>query len=99
MAWSIVINNLQDYQGFPQDVIETFLAGHVAYPFDAQLALIAAKEAGLASATLAGARTPNPYGGDEVVDIAVHGFAEHKDLAEFMKAVVVQPESHDNPQS
>lgn len=95
MAWSVIVHDLQNYKNFSESIIETLVATNPAYPFDAQLALIVAKEAGLASATLAGSRTPNPYGGDEVVDIAVHGFAQHRDLADFMKAVVVQPEVKD----
>lgn len=95
MAWSVIVENLQDYPGFSEQIIETLVTAHVSYPFDADLALKLAKDAGLASATLAGGRTPNPYGGDEVVDISIHGFASSRGLVDLMKLIVVQPEDRD----
>lgn len=92
MSWAIVIENLADYAGFDEAVVAKLLTSHIAYPFDAQIALKMAREAGLSSATLAGGRTPNPYGGDEICDISVHGFVEAKDFVNTMKHIVVLPE-------
>jgi hypothetical protein len=92
MSWAIVIENLPEYPGFTEEIVAKMLSSHIAYPFDAQIALKMAREAKLSSATLAGGRTPNPYGGDEIIDISVHGFAEARDFVNTMRHIVVLPE-------
>src|SRR5713226_9108420 len=73
MSWSVTINNIPEYKGFDSDVIERMLTQHIAYPGDMQLALNLARQVGLKSCVLTGMHTPNPYGGDEVVDISIRG--------------------------
>jgi hypothetical protein len=85
MSWSITINNLPDYAGFTTDVIEQMLTQHMAYPADMALALEVARKAGLASASLSGGRTPNPYGDDEVVIITVTGMGAAQDFESAMR--------------
>ena len=96
MSWSITINNLKEYEGFPHDVIEQMITQHLAYGADMNLALKAAKAMSLSSCTLSGGRTPNPYGDDETVVITITGFSKAKDFVSLMRDIVVQP--GDRPQ-
>ena len=61
---------------------------HIKYPQDMSLALEIAKRAGFKSAVLTGARTPNPYGGDEVIDISVRGTVVATDFNTMMKEIL-----------
>jgi hypothetical protein len=92
MSWSITVNNLPEYEDFPLDIMERMLTQHVAYPMDMRIALQAAKRAGLMSATLAGARTPNPYGPNEVVTITITGHSVARDFFTEMTKLVTQAE-------
>lgn len=88
MSWSVTINNLKEYEGFPQEMIETMITQHLAYAADMNLALKAAKAMDLNSCTLAGGRTPNPYGEDETVVITITGFSKARDFVTMMKDIV-----------
>jgi hypothetical protein len=91
MSWAVIVQNIPDFESFDQQTTQKLLSSHIMYPFDAELALILAKKAGLKSATLAGSRTPNPYGPDEVCDISIHGFVNATDFISTMTAIVTQP--------
>jgi hypothetical protein len=67
---------------------EHFVSQHASYPRDAAEALALAKAIGLRSATLTGMRTPNPYGGDEIVDISVRGTPLYQDFLSEMREVI-----------
>jgi hypothetical protein len=88
MSWSITVNNVQSYDQFPDNIIEQMLTQHIAYPGDMMKALKLAKDCGFSSAVLTGMRTPNPYGGDEVVDISVRGMLEATDFQSEMKKIL-----------
>jgi hypothetical protein len=88
VSWSVTVNGLQDYEKFTLETEEVFASLHPSYPRDARLALQMAKAAGLKSAMLAGGRTPNPYGGDEVVLISISGFPAHSDFLSEMREVI-----------
>lgn len=99
MSWSITINNLPDYSGFDEFTIEKMVTQHILYPFDMQLALDAAKKAGLKSAVLGGGRTISPYTGEEVVTITITGMSDSTDFNAAMKRIVVQSEGPGNERS
>lgn len=88
MSWSVTVNNLQEYEGFPLETQEHFASLHESYPRDADDALKLARTLGLRSATLSGGRTPNPYGGDEIVDVSVRGTPLYKDFLLEMRELV-----------
>lgn len=90
MSWSITVNNIQDFEGFDLDTQEYFASQHASYPRDANDALILARMLGLRSATLCGARTPNPYGGDEIVDVSVRGTPIYQDFLAEMQEIIGQ---------
>lgn len=71
---------------------------HIRYPQDMSLALKLAKRAGLKTAVLTGCRTPNPYGGDEVIDISVRGMVMATDFQSVMKEIIkyADPEAGGN---
>lgn len=85
MSWSITVLDVQHYEGFTHDIVEQMLTQHPQYPADMALALEVAKKAGLASASLSGGRTPNPYGDDETVVITVTGMATQLDFDAAMR--------------
>lgn len=89
MSWSVTINNLKDFKHFPQKVIEDMMTQHIQYPKDMYIALELAKKSNLSSCVLTGMRTPNPYGGDEVVDISVRGHVEALDFQQEMKRILL----------
>lgn len=95
MSWAITINNLPEYAGFPEAIIEKMLTHHMLYPFDMNLALEAAKKAGLKSATLGGGRTISPYTGEEIVTITITGLSEATDFNAVMKRIVVQDDQQE----
>jgi hypothetical protein len=88
MSWSVTINNLPEFKGFDADLVEKMMTQHIAYPGDMLLALEVARKAHLKSAVLTGMRQPNPYGGDEVIDISVKGMAEAIDFQSEMKRIL-----------
>lgn len=88
MSWSITVNNLQEYEDFPLETQEFFASLHPSYPRDATNALAVAKLCGLRSATLSGGRTPNPYGGDEIVDVSIRGTPIYIDFLSEMREII-----------
>lgn len=88
MSWSVTVNNLQEYERFPLDIQEQLASQHDQYPRDADAALILAKMTGLRSATLCGGRTPNPYGGDDIVDISIRGTSLYQDFLSEMREII-----------
>lgn len=90
MSWSITVNNIPEFEGFDLDTQEYFASQHASYPRDANDALIVARMLGLKSATLCGARTPNPYGGDEIVDVSVRGTPIYQDFLGEMQEIIRQ---------
>jgi hypothetical protein len=85
MSWSVTIQNVQEYEGFSHEIVEQMLTQHPQYPRDMALALSLAREAGLASASLSGGRTPNPYGDDETVNISIVGMEKALDFDAAMR--------------
>lgn len=98
MSWSITFNYLDNTSQIPADVVEGMMTQHIKYPHDMELALNLAKKAGLKSAVITGFRTPNPYGGDEVIDISVRGMVIATDFQAEMKAIIgyADPETGGN---
>lgn len=88
MSWSVTVNDIENYEGFPLELEEFFASQHPAYPRDAMMALGLARATGLQSATLSGCRTPNPYGGDEIADISVRGTPVYKDFLHEMREII-----------
>lgn len=88
MSWSIVVHDLPEFEGFEFETEEYFASHNASYPRDAQVALEMARKAGLKSATLSGGRTPNPYGGDEIVDISVRGTPRYKNFLSEMREII-----------
>lgn len=88
MSWSITVDNLQSYPGFPVDIQEGFASQHPSYPRDADEALVMAKLLGLTSATLCGGRTPNPYTGEDIVDVSVRGTPATSDFLSEMRGIL-----------
>lgn len=88
MSWSVTINDVPGTERFDLDLQEHFASLHPAYPRDMDAALAFAKAVGLKSATLTGMRTPNPYGGDEIVDISVRGFPTSNDFIAEMREII-----------
>lgn len=88
MSWSVTVNNIQDFEGFDLDTLEFFASQHASYPRDAMYALTIAHMLGLKSATLSGGRTPNPYGGDEIVDVSVRGTPLYQDFLSEMREII-----------
>jgi hypothetical protein len=82
------VNNIPEYPGFPLETQEFFASLHAAYARDAEFALALAKAIGLKSGTLSGMRTPNPYGGDEIVDVSVRGTPIYKDFLLEMSEII-----------
>ena len=95
MSWSIIIQDLESYAGLDAATIETLTGSHPLYPGDAQIALALARLSELKSWSLSGGRTSNPYGGDDIVDISIHGFTRQRDYVATMKHVVVMPQGRD----
>lgn len=90
MSWSITVNNLQQNWQlvWRQDIIEQFISQHPSHALDLEIAVKAAKELGLNSATLAGGRTSNPYGNDEVVTLTITGLMEAQDFNATMLRIL-----------
>lgn len=88
MSWSVTVNDIDSYQDFPLELQEFFVSQHPSYPRDATTALAMAKLLGLKSATLTGMRTPNPYGGDEIVDVSVRGTPLYQDFLHEMREII-----------
>jgi hypothetical protein len=88
MSWSVTFNDLDNTSQIPPETVEWMMTQHIKYPHDMELALNLAKKAGLKSAVITGARTPNPYGGDEVVDISVRGMVIATDFQSVMKEIL-----------
>jgi hypothetical protein len=88
MSWSVTVNDIPAYEDFPLELQEFFASQHPSYPRDAYMALTIAKVLGLRSATLTGMRTPNPYGGDEIVDVSVRGTPLYKDFLLEMREII-----------
>lgn len=88
MSWSFTINDLQPDSAIPVETVEYMMTQHIAYVNDMTLALEMGKRAGLKSATFTGCRTPNPYGGDEVVDISVRGHVNATDFNAEIKRIL-----------
>ena len=86
--WNVTVNDLQSFEKFTLDTEEQFANQNAAYPRDAAQALALARAVGLKSATLSGGRTPNPYGGDEVVVISVSGSPAHADFLSEMRGII-----------
>jgi hypothetical protein len=97
MSWSITFHGLNDDTEIPEKVVNEFQQLHAFYPDDMLLALEMAKRSGLSSATCAGGRTPNPYGGDEIVLITVTGMANSPRFNDEMRRVVTKPEEGIGP--
>lgn len=92
MSWNIVVNDVPEYLEFPLETEEFFTSLHPSYARDAMYALTIAKLLGLKSASLSGCRTPNPYGGDEIVDVSIRGTPIYKDfLAEMREIIAAGP--------
>lgn len=87
--WSVTIHGLEFYT-FEEETLQAFYE-HPEYQHDANIALEMAKRAGLKSATLTGMRAPNPYGGDEVVDISIRGMAKAPDFQAAMSEIIKEP--------
>ena len=96
MSWCVTVNDVQERDELPLDKQEFFASQHASYPRDAAVALALAKAAGLRSATLSGARTPNPYGGDEIVDISVRGTPVYTDFLREMRELVTSGPGEDS---
>lgn len=92
MSWSVIVQDVQSFERFDEPTTQKLVSSHIMYPFDANQALIAAKQAGLKSATLSGSRTPNPYGSDEVCTISIVGFVNAVDFITTMQELVVRPD-------
>lgn len=95
MSWSVTVNNLReiDTLNLPEVTYNFIASQHAEYISDLGRAFDMAKAMGLASATLTGFRTPNPYGGPEVIDISVRGFAEAPDFnAEVKRIIAMGPD-------
>lgn len=90
MSWSITVNNIPEFEGFDLELQEMFSSQHPSYARDANDALLLARMIGLKSATLCGARTPNPYGGDEIVDVSVRGTPIYQDFLLEMREIIAQ---------
>jgi hypothetical protein len=102
MSWSVTVDNLQDIRELPEAVYDKLSKDNPLYLTDATGAFRLAKDAGLVSVTLAGGRTPNPYGGAEVVVISITGFdsdkigrAVPKDFMQKMRETVMAPDEDD----
>ena len=80
MSWSVTVNDIgkMTYQ-LPESVMAQISRDNPLYEQDASLAFALAKAAELSSATLAGGRTPSPYGGPDTVVFSVVGFASTPD--------------------
>lgn len=90
MSWSVTVEGVQDIQDLPHTILAKIGEDNARYEADAVWAFHLAKNAGLVSATLAGARTPSMYGGPDTVIISVHGFDSHR------VAHAVEKKSHDD---
>lgn len=88
MSWSFTVNGNIDTFTLPVDLIEYMLTQHVEYASDMGYALDLAKRIGLKSATCTGYRTPNPYGGPEVVQISVMGAKEPVDFNDLIRSLI-----------
>lgn len=88
--WSVTVHNMGPDSMLEDETLASFYE-HPEYKHDATIALEMAKRAGLKSANLTGMRAPNPYGGDEVVDISIRGMASAPDFANEMGTLVREP--------
>lgn len=88
MSWSATVQNVQEYEKLDPETEEYFSSQHAAYPRDFASALQLAKSIGLKSATLSGGRTPNPYGGDEIIDVSVRGTPVYNDFLLEMREII-----------
>jgi hypothetical protein len=73
-TWSITINDLDEITELPANVYDKACGEDADLQGDALGAFVTAKERGLVSATIAGGRTPSPYGGPDTVTISIVGF-------------------------
>lgn len=91
MSWSITINDLPSFEGYTEDQEKFFAEQHHLYAQDAGLALEVAQQSNLASCTLSGGRTPDPYHvGDEHVAISIVGFKQSPDFIGSMRNIINQ---------
>lgn len=90
MSWSITVNDLlaNAEEVWRQDIIEQFISQNPEYAVDLGAALGAARQIGLASATLSGGRTPTPGSDDEVVVISITGMVTAKDFNSAMQRIL-----------
>jgi hypothetical protein len=89
MGWSITINDLAKFEGFTEEQEKFFEEQHPMYGQDSALALELAKQSELASCTLSGGRTPDPYRPDnEHIIITVIGFNRVTDFVGGMKDII-----------
>jgi hypothetical protein len=99
MSWSFTVNGSVQEFVLPVALVERMATVHIMYPYDMQLALGMAKNAGLKSATCTGIRTPNPYGGAEVIDISVRGTVDAVDFNEMIKSLIASGPEEGSPGS
>lgn len=79
MSWAITINDIDQIDDLPEEYYLRAAKDNPAYDADARLAFRTAKEAGLVSAAISGARTPSMYGGPDSVVLSIVGFDSRKE--------------------
>lgn len=85
MSWSVTLDDIgRMTEGLPDSILASVSRDNPEYETDAGLAFECAKQAGLKSATLAGGRTPSPYGGPDTVVISIVGFTNGDSFNEMM---------------
>lgn len=100
MSWSLTFNDLRQYGPdlpvLPEHITDYIGSAHPEYLNDLSRAYHLAKELDLGSVTLCGTRTPNPYGGDEVIDISVRGHINAPDFhGEMLRIITAGPTPDD----
>lgn len=79
MSWSVTINDLDTVDELPEYTYQKLSEDNPDYDGDSRAAFMAAKSAGLVTATLSGGRTPSPYGGPDSVVISIVGFSDRRE--------------------
>ena len=79
MSWSLTVDDLDQVDQLPDELLSRVGSDNPLYSIDARLAFTVACAAGLVSATLSGGRTPSPYGGADTVVISVVGFSDRRE--------------------
>ena len=90
VGWSLGIHNLQSVERLEEDKVKLLCEQHHMYGLDAMKLFKLAKQAGFASCTISGGRTPDPYNPEQEISVlSIVGFTHSTDFNDAMRKVIL----------